>query len=98
MWRIGKGGAARPREARSREAAAPFNRRSRLRSTRLDAERGNESVNERATPFLERDHRGEDFLLAFDDESIGLEHALDRVGDLPGGEPVGAFLYWRYNL
>ncbi|HYK61444.1 MAG TPA: hypothetical protein VEV85_18560 [Bryobacteraceae bacterium] len=69
-----------------------------MRSTRLDAERGNESVSERATPFLERDHRGEDFLLAFDDESIGLEHALDRVGDLPGGEPVGAFLYWRYNL
>src|SRR5947208_11780420 len=62
-----------PIEGHRRRAAGP------------GAERGDQSVGEGAAPFPERDRRGKDFLLAFNDEHVGLQRALDRSGDFRGG-------------
>jgi len=59
-------------------------------TTRCAAESADQGVGERTNPLLEGDHRGEDRLLVVHDEHIGLEHPLDRGGDLRGRQAMGA--------
>src|SRR5215469_3248866 len=46
------------------------------------AKRADQRIGKDAVPLFERDHRCEHLLLALNDEYIGLQHALDRSGDI----------------
>jgi hypothetical protein len=82
-----------PRERKKLEAGQPQRlpiKGHRRRTAGPGAERGGQSVGEGAAPFPQRDRCGEDLLLAFNDEHIGLQRALDRSGDRRAGKPVDA--------
>jgi len=60
-------------------------------TSRFGTEGANQRIGKRAAPFFRGDHHGEDFLLTFDDNHIGLQDSFDRRGDIAIGQPVGAF-------